>query len=202
MRFMLQLNLAGLPGRCETTPREGLLSFFYCSVDDGDCETWAPFSGCHSLAIFPASSFSTLKLRSGGPSPFQRKFIRGWDEVTDLPDPGDHEACGILSTFNRAAHIRTFDCASEGIHLDDVDGGVFLRDVAGTALEHDKLGGWPMWVQTPERPPCPVCQTEMSLVMQVDSHDHLDYMFGDHGCGHIMQCHKHPEQLAFSWACM
>ena len=49
----------------------------------------------------------------------------------------------------------------------------------------EKLGGWPMWVQSVEYPSCPECGAEMTLLFQIDSERNLPYMFGDVGCGHI-----------------
>ena len=65
----------------------------------------------------------------------------------------------------------------------------------------DKLAGWPAWVQGVEYPNCPRCGRRMAHVFQVDSEDHVPFMFGDAGCGHITQCPEHKEVVAFGWAC-
>lgn len=70
-----------------------------------------------------------------------------------------------------------------------------------TATPVDKLGGWPAWVQGVEYPSCPRCGKRMVLVFQVDSEDNVPFMFGDIGCGHVTQCPKHKEVVAFGWAC-
>jgi hypothetical protein len=41
----------------------------------------------------------------------------------------------------------------------------------------------------------------MGHVFQVDSEDHVPFMFGDAGCGHVTQCPDHKEVVAFGWAC-
>ena len=41
----------------------------------------------------------------------------------------------------------------------------------------------------------------MALVFQVDSEDHVPFMFGDTGCGHVTQCPDHKDVVAFGWAC-
>jgi hypothetical protein len=41
----------------------------------------------------------------------------------------------------------------------------------------------------------------MDLVMQLESNEHLDFMFGDAGTGHITRCPEHREVVAFAWAC-
>ena len=55
MSFFVQLDLAALPAELDAPIREGLLQMFYCSSDDGSCETWAPFSGTHAIRIAPIS---------------------------------------------------------------------------------------------------------------------------------------------------
>jgi uncharacterized protein YwqG len=41
----------------------------------------------------------------------------------------------------------------------------------------------------------------MALVFQLDSNDNLDFMFGDAGVAHVMQCPQHPDVVALAWAC-
>ena len=38
-------------------------------------------------------------------------------------------------------------------------------------------------------------------IFQLDSEDHVPFMFGDVGTGHITQCPEHLEVVAFGWAC-
>lgn len=75
-----------------------------------------------------------------------------------------------------------------------------VEDIA-SAAEQDKLGGWPRWIQGAEYPTCPTCQNSMRVVFQIDSEDHIPYMFGDSGIGHITQCPEHHNVVAFGWAC-
>ena len=69
------------------------------------------------------------------------------------------------------------------------------------AADRDKLGGWPFWVQGAEYPSCHVCGEQMEVLFQLDSEDHVPFMFGDAGIGHISMCRSHPEVVAFGWAC-
>jgi hypothetical protein len=41
----------------------------------------------------------------------------------------------------------------------------------------------------------------MRHVFQLDSEDHLPFLFGDAGTGHLTQCPQHHEVVAFGWAC-
>ena len=41
----------------------------------------------------------------------------------------------------------------------------------------------------------------IAVALQLDSNDNVPHMFGDVGCGHIMQCPDHPDVLTFAWAC-
>ncbi len=78
-----------------------------------------------------------------------------------------------------------------------------LEDVetARSAHEGDKVGGWPFWVQNPEWGACRKCGDAMRVILQLDSEDNTPWMFGDTGTGHLSQCPKHPDVLAFAWAC-
>ncbi len=76
-----------------------------------------------------------------------------------------------------------------------------LAETVATAASGDKLAGWPVWVQGMEHPSCPRCGRRMWLVFQLDSEDHLPFMFGDMGTGHLTQCPEHLEVVAFGWAC-
>src|SRR5689334_8048802 len=42
MLFLLELDLHSLPKKLAGN---GFLQLFYCSTDDGSCETWSPFTG-------------------------------------------------------------------------------------------------------------------------------------------------------------
>ena len=65
----------------------------------------------------------------------------------------------------------------------------------------DKLGGWPAWVQGIEYPDCPECGEPMAAILQIDSEDHVAYMFGDYGTAHVFRCRTHPDVVTMSWAC-
>src|SRR6185295_11126414 len=44
MRFFLQLDFDSIPPSALHKPTSSLLQLFYCSTDDGTCETWRPHS--------------------------------------------------------------------------------------------------------------------------------------------------------------
>ena len=37
--------------------------------------------------------------------------------------------------------------------------------------------------------------------VDAETEDHVPYMFGDAGCGHITQCRERLDVVAFGWAC-
>jgi uncharacterized protein YwqG len=183
MQLFLQLNLQELPQPLQTEFGSGLLQMFYCTSTEPlcevDCEAFFPFAKSTLLRIVPLDSAAQGIAIPDIPDFFPPKSIIGWEEVTDYPN------------------------CTEGYEL-----GLELSDSEWEALSEqnlphpgDKLAGWPTWVQGVEYPDCPVCQQSMRLVFQLDSEDHLPYMFGDVGCGHITQCETHKDQLAFGWAC-
>ena len=87
------------------------------------------------------------------------------------------------------------------LELLGANGGEPPDDVESFPLEGEKLGGWPAWIQGIEYPSCPLCDTQMALVLQVDSEKHVAMMWGDMGIGHVTQCPNHPDVLTFAWAC-
>jgi hypothetical protein len=42
----------------------------------------------------------------------------------------------------------------------------------------------------------------MEMLFQIDSDQSLPWSLGDAGVGHITQCPKHRDELAFGWACV
>ena len=198
MRFVLQLDLAELPAELDT-PRDGALQFFYCSTDDGLCETWNPFSGTHALRVVPRADVplappTTLE-------PLRRVGILGWNAIQDLPSAAEHELLGIEYDYDFDKGLVDVHCPEINVALNGLDIDLEVAEAISNALDGDKLGGWPHWVQGVEYPACPSCGESMDLLMQIDSNDNLDLMFGDAGCGHITRCRKHPEIIAFGWAC-
>lgn len=198
MRFFLQLDLSELPEKFHTPTRTGLLQLFYCSNDDGGCNTWKPFSGTHAIWI---ESSDGEAIHCDGVTPFNKTVITGWKEIPDTPHPGEHKACGITYDYDFDKGVVNVKCNNPEMAFDGlpIDSGV--AESISVAADGDKLGGWPNWVQGVEYPNCPECGNQMELVLQVDSEDNLPYRFGDAGCAHLTQCRRHPNMLAFGWAC-
>jgi len=198
MQFFLQLPLASLPARF-TVRGDGMLQLFYCSVDDGSCETWRPFSGTHLVRLLTGRAAAAAQ--PAGLAPFPVRAIAGWHELIDYPHPGEHEALGLVYEYDFPNKRVSVSCADLGVALRDLDLGSGVAQTIATAEQGDKLGGWPAWIQNVEYPVCLECGRPMDLVFQVDSKDNIPHMFGDVGCGHITQCPIHPHVLAFGWAC-
>jgi hypothetical protein len=196
MQFFVQVDLAALPAGSPARGT-GLLQLFYCSIDDGGCETWAPFSGTHLVRLLTGPAQPAAHPPSI--SPFPRRRIAGWNESLDHPHPPEHEELGLSYQYDFDASRVHITCAEVGLDLPDAD--LDAAETIATALPGDKLGGWPAWVQGVEYPSCPACSAPMELVLQLDSEDNVPHMFGDVGCGHVTQCPAHPHVLAFGWAC-
>lgn len=198
MQFFLQLALT----HCPTSfgAREGgLLQMFYCSRDDGSCETWSAFSGTHLVRILDVPG--ALAPHPAGLAPFPERAVLGWEALTDYPAPEDHRALGVAYDYDFKNKRVSARCAELGLQLLDVDIDLDVAEAIATSEAGDKLGGWPAWVQGVEYPSCTECGQTMRLVLQVDSEDNVPFMFGDVGCGHITQCPAHPSVLTFAWAC-
>ncbi|MEO0456606.1 MAG: hypothetical protein AAF152_08490, partial [Cyanobacteria bacterium P01_A01_bin.114] len=146
-------------------------------------EGWEPFSTVHvTRLIQPEGEPGTPTVTPQSSFPAQQ--ITGWQVTHDYP--GYAEAQEPPMDLN--------------LSVDDWD-AIEAETGQEVPLPGDKLAGWPAWVQGVEYPHCPTCGERMALVFQLDSEDHLPYMFGDMGCGHITQCPTHKDQLGFGWAC-
>jgi len=198
MQFFLQLDLATLPEGFNSIQRTGMVQLFYCGSDNGMCETWQPFTGTHNIRLF---SEAHPIARPRGTSELARNTIVAWDEFADTPHPEEHERCGVSYDYDFVKNRVSVNCDSPPISFQDLDIDLNVAELVSSARTGDKLGGWPHWVQSAEYPSCPECRSQMELLIQIDSEDHLPYMFGDAGCAHLTQCRNHPQVLAFGWAC-
>ncbi len=190
LQLFVQLNTQDLPSELQNNFGTGLIQLFYCtnteSSCEDDCDAYFPFSeSVLARRVEPhADSVGDGVVPSVPDQHFPPKRITGWEQAgTDLP------ASDELRPLLKAAGLKLSEREDE-----------LLWEVTDSAAG-DKIGGWPMWVQGVEYPECPDCGKTMQMVMQIDSEDHLPYMFGDVGCGHLTQCPTHKDQLAFGWAC-
>lgn len=179
MQLFVQLDSAALP--VPSPFGDGVLQFFYCTNSGADCETecdaWAPRSKSTLLRVVPNAGSTHPRLPAS--AAFPARTIRSWVPSADYPQYEDYERLGL----------------DVPLYLD--------RDLALKCPTQggDKLLGWPAWVQSAEYPRCTRCGSEMRVIFQIDSEDHVPYMFGDVGTGHISSCPDHPSELAFGWAC-
>lgn len=209
MRFFAQLDLDRLPKQLRGRYGSGLLQAFICVADEcinGEAGA-KPFSKCQLLRIVKAEGpgadvkapvFDDGLYNRGRlfTKPFASQQISGWKEIDDYPSLAEMEELGLKfedetdtvtckkPKFKAAATIEQY-CK------------------LGRCAQGEKLAGWPGWANiTVDYPKCPKCKTRMDqVVFQIGSDDHLPYMFGDGGQGHIVQCPKHLNVLAFPWTC-
>lgn len=179
LQLLLQLNTEELPEPVRDEYGDGLLQLFYCTSEDPlcevDCEAFFPFSeSVVARCVVPEGEGAAVSPDLADPYP--PRHVTGWRPVEDVPVPQD---------------VPDLD-------LSDAEwDAVYDRHV----VERDKLAGWPVWIQGPERPDCPRCGRTMCVVFQIVSDDTLPIVFGDMGTGHLTQCPEHTDVLAFGWAC-
>ncbi|MCR8634871.1 YwqG family protein [Paenibacillus radicis (ex Xue et al. 2023)] len=183
MQLFVQLSLSELPQSFQSYVGidKGILQMFYCLNEEPlcevECEAYFPFSKSTFLRIINPidSGRSDIDVSKFYPA----KTILSWNEIADYPNIEEMNEMGLSFTDDEESELYES-----------------LNPATG-----DKLGGYPSWVQGVEYPNCPKCQEKMQLIFQIDSEINLPYMFGDSGCGHITQCNKHKDVLAFGWAC-
>jgi ankyrin repeat protein/uncharacterized protein YwqG len=113
---------------------------------------------------------------------FPEREVTGWQKSADLP-------------FRERGN-ETFEALTAKLEAKEEE------TLFGLNLQGDKAGGWPNWVQENAYPKCPDCQRAMdTLVLQIDSEQGLDWMWGDNGVAFIFQCASHPARVDFTWQC-
>lgn len=193
MPLAFQLARVELPEGARAAFPEGTehLQLFYCT--DGACSVRDPAS--------PLSKNRLLRfIEAGAPAPstpsFEQAFasrdIASWEEHVETPSSDD--AAELDDDLRRARwQLR-----------DRVDEGAASREeeaLAGPRMGQ-KLLGWPAWAQGAEWVACPRCGERMVLIFQVDANEGaLEMIFAADGTGHVSQCSRHRDALAFRWAC-
>ncbi len=182
MQLFLQLNLSELPEKSE----EGLIQLFYCTnsqpLCESDLEAYFPFSksvNCRKVVIENESA----EIQPDINEIFDEKIIVDWNPVDDYPHFEEYSDLGI------------------DLDLEDEVYEMMEEKKKGLPIIKDKLFGWPYWVQSVEYPFDRNTNRQMELLFQLDSEDHLPYMFGDCGIGYFTQSPDNKGELAFGWAC-
>lgn len=187
MRILAQVNLSEVPSgaRLHLPPelQSGLLQLFYCTDDQCPGGDFGHFSENMLARVLPHSCFERLK--EGDGHGFSEARILDWQEAPDLPSPEEALSLGVVLTD------------------DQCDEFYGARSDSGESVprQGDKLLGWPDWVQGMFHPECPDCHRRMKYVLQIASEDHVPFMFGDCGVGHVCVCPLHQSRAAFFWSC-
>jgi uncharacterized protein YwqG len=183
MQFFLQLNARDLPQPAAQALEGGMVQFFYCIREDPACEQdwegWAPLSKASVIRLIPRDDLGGDAVGAPDAEAFPPRHVTGWTEAADYPNVEETETLGIALSDEETDALYDAEFPHSG----------------------EKLLGWPHWVQGIEYPECPACGSRMELLVQVDSDHNIPHMWGDAGVGHITQCPRHRNRLAFGWAC-
>ena len=183
MQLFLQLDLDALPNGAPAQRSGGLAQLFYCVNSKSECEihaeSWEPFKPATMARVVDPTQPGAQAADDLAHEPFPAQTITGWQELDDLPNWEELLKMDVVMTPEVESYLEEAETPQDG----------------------DKLGGWPHWVQGVEYPTCPDCGDPMELLFQLDSEDHVPFMFGDAGVGHLTRCRRHSTKLAFGWAC-
>lgn len=128
----------------------------------------------------------------------------GWEAFDEMHHLSITTAHGDVRDVPENTKIHPASYVTRWEKVEDVphweDRPAELRDDEAGPYPGHKFGGWAHWIQGPERPNCPECQSEMQTILQLDEDHTRSFNFGG-GIGHITQCRTHPNTLAFGWAC-
>ncbi|MDF1660230.1 MAG: DUF1963 domain-containing protein [Planctomycetota bacterium] len=203
LQFIFQLNLSELPEKLSDRFGAGLLQLFYCQyLEADDCDS--DFLDA-SLAFVDLAKHSRIVHPDGDGFqgshsqliPAQR--IVAWQDTLDYPRPAEHERLGLSYSYDWDNEQIRIECPRFDLVLDHLPIQENYPEAICDSLHHDKLGGWPAWIQNANYPRCPQCHEAMQFVYQVSSHGPLPIKFGENGCGYLTQCPKHKDIVTFSW---
>lgn len=216
LQLVAQIALADSP---TFLGEQGWFQFFYCA--DERCsathpwEAWQP----NSLARLLDSADVVLpeaNLAAGAGYPVA--LISGWHELSEIPASeeraqlvplDDAEDTAVDQAEGWVEHALEYSAYLKYYGLEE-------NEVAAAAAQlkthgGDKLMGWPVWSQAADYPNCPICQTRMQMLLQINNggieggepgeQSFFGQLFAGDGIGHVFRCVAHPEQMTFSWAC-
>ena len=189
-----------LPGSLPKQHGAGLLQLFYCANDD--CHTAFGFKPFEDKLSCVRIIRPTPRGKPAPPPPEHQhlpaKRIVGWKRFDDLPYGEEHEEHGFKHTVDFEANTIRLECPEVSLDVTKTRDECHMEDIAAPAHK-DKLAGWPYWAQGRYYPSCPRCKKQMVHLFQLGSEDHIPFMFGDVGTGHITQCPAHKDVVAFGW---
>lgn len=178
MTFFMQLNLETLP--IKYANNKGLLQLFICTQRDCNAasETYAPFSEGVVIRILDILKPSAIaNLGENKVATYPELNITRWEMESDYPHSESYHKLGIVLTpenYNIVADKET-------------------------ALQGDKLLGWPCFIQGHQEVFDPEDNTPYEYLFQLDSEDNIPFMFGDGGTAYIYYHPNKPEKLAMFW---
>ena len=105
----------------------------------------------------------------------------------------EHEEKGIAYDydFQVSPYLTSVDWKEGGVHF-RANPGLRRGRSDQYGVREGQAGRMAQVIQGVEYPTRPGCGRRMTYLFQIDSEDHVPYMFGDAGCGHITCCDHHP----------
>lgn len=197
--FFFQIETSFLPNPFRKRFPEGLLQMFHCTGYCGNC---GEYEG-EFLRVLALDEPGVLRDLPSNAERFTARRITGWTKREDYPHLEDLNELGFFIDVEGIEEtITSVSWEALGLDMRKTDASLGVLEDYPWASEETKLGGWPDWVQAPEKIECRDCEGPMDFVLQLNGEHHIDYDFGDAGRGQLFQCPEHRETFAFVWACL
>ena len=179
MSLFVQLNLEETP--IKYANNKGLLQVFYCTTLTCNLanENYVPFNAGVVVRRLEVNTeqCAILTQLPDGLMIFPENRINKWSKVEDYPHPESYHTLDIIWNETTNDILEDFEPAIEG----------------------DKIGGYPAFVQGHQIVFDPEDNTPYTFLMQIDSQDNLPFMFGDMGRAYVCYHPQKPDKLALFW---
>ncbi len=175
--FVCQLDLS----QTDLKLKYDLVVFFYCF----ECNPLSDVDGAFEVRTYRKPSLEKWQFNSETHEQVTQPCDISFRKTQCLPDWHGIQKLDkeITSFFNEAEEPEE---AYENLVDTLIDGHGFTL-----------VGPYPQWISGDATPACSRCQNTMSLLLQIDSEEAADLIWGNSGCAYLFFCEVHPKEIKF-----